>query len=66
MDMISIFGFQDEVFIIIDNLNSMRNDAFDFAPGSRRFSTQAYNALLQIRYYCTAIFSECNCPCGFW
>ena len=31
MDMISIVGFQDEFFIIIDNLNPMRNDAFHFS-----------------------------------
>ena len=66
MDMISIFGFQDEFFIIIDNLNPMRNGAFHFAPGSRRFSTRAYYALLRGRYYCNVIFSGCNCPCGCW
>ena len=66
MDMISIFGFQDEFFIIIDNLNPMRNYVFHFAPGPRRFSTQTCNALLRSRYYCTAIFSGCNCPYDCW
>ena len=55
--MISIFGFQDEFFIMIDDLNPMRNYAFRFSPGFKRFSTRAYNALLRSRYYCTAIFS---------
>ena len=64
MDMINIFGFQDDFFTITYNLNPRRNDTFHFAPGPIRFSTWAYNALPRSRSYCTAIFSGCNCPCG--